>query len=134
MRTIVLDTNILIDNVHGFATWIDILREQPEHFLLVVPTIVVAEYLTAQEIEYEEEKQKAERYLTLFTKHDLTEDIAKTLGIILRRKTYAPSADLADLIVAATALHLHAELATRNRADFAKIPGLIFFEPEKGTS
>lgn len=53
------------------------------------------------------------------------------LGKILRDKTYPKGAGLADLIIAATTICLKGELATRNRQDFARIPNLVFFEPDK---
>lgn len=129
MKTIVLDTNILIDNVHGFAPWLDYLLNQVQEYQLVVPTIVVAEYLTAQEAETAQGSSKSKSYLALFESADLTFGIAETLGQILRRKTYAPGADFSDLMIASTAIYLNAELATRNKADFAKIPNLRFFNP-----
>lgn len=131
MITIVLDTNVLIDNVHGFASWVDQLLNRPHQFRLVVPTIVVAEYLSAQEIETEKGKEKSEDYLSLFIKQDLTEEIAKELGTILRRKTYISGASISDLIVAATAIYLEAELATGNKSHFSKIPNLKFFDSKK---
>lgn len=130
MRTIVLDTNILIDNVHGFAPWVDYLLNQVPEYQLVMPTIVVAEYLTAQEAETAQGSSKSKSYLALFKNADLTFEIAETLGQILRRKTYAPGADFGDLIIAATAIYLDAELATKNKVDFAKIPNLRFFDPK----
>lgn len=130
MRTIVLDTNILIDNVHGFASWVDYLLNRAQEYQLVVPTIVVAEYLTAQEVESTQGSSKLKSYLELFESADLTFGIAETLGQILRRKTYASGADFGDLIIAATAIYFDAELATRNKADFSKIPNLRFFNPK----
>lgn len=127
MRILVLDTNVLIDNVQGFAKWIDILLLNI-NYRLVVPSIVIAEYHTAQELETSTGYNKSQRYLSSFVIQDLTYEIAQVLGKILRRKTYVPSAGLADLIIAATAIYLNAELATRNKSDFAKIPGLRFFD------
>lgn len=129
MKTIVLDTNILIDNVHGFARWVDICLKKSESYTLVLPTIVVAEYFTAYEHETKEGREKSRKYLAYFKMQNLTPEIAEVLGQILRRKTYSPSANLADLIVAATAIFLDAPLTTRNKKDFAKIPNLRFFEP-----
>lgn len=131
MKEIVLDTNILIDNVHGFAPWVDTLLNKPQEYHLIVPTIVVAEYLTARELETETGKKKSQRYLFTFSIVDLTFEIAEALGQILRRKTYPKGADFADLIIAATAFHLEAQLATKNKADFIGIPYLRFFDPEK---
>lgn len=131
MKTIILDTDILIDNVHGFATWVDKLLKRPKDYRLVVPTIVVAEYLSAQEVETAMGRDKSDNYLLLFKKQDLTEEIAQILGTIFRRKTYVTSASTADLIIAATVLSLSGELATRNKKDFEKIPELKLFDPKK---
>lgn len=131
MKTIVLDTNVLIDNVHGYAKWVDILLEDKTEYRLVVSTIVIAEYLTAKENETDVGKEKSESYLDVFKKQDLTSEIAEILGEILRRKTYTSAASLADLIVAATTIYLEAPLATRNKSHFTKIPNLIFFDPKK---
>ncbi len=125
-----MDTNILIDNVHGFAPWVDTLLKSLQAYRLVIPTIVIAEYLTAKEVEQTSERAKTEEYLSLFFKQDLTEDIAKILGTLLRRKTYPKGAGLADLIIAATAIFLNAKLATNNKTDFKNIPNLKFFTPK----
>lgn len=130
MRTVVLDTNVLIDNVHGFAPWVDTLLKSLQTYRLVIPTIVIAEYLTAQEVEKTSARAKTEEYLSLFFKQDLTEEIAKILGRILRQKIYPPGADLADLIIAATTICLNAKLATNNKIDFKDIPDLKFFDPK----
>lgn len=131
LKIIVLDTNVLIDNVHGFATWVDYLLIHPHEYRLVVPTIVVAEYLTAQEAETIEGSSKSKNYLMLFERMDLTYDIADILGQILRRKTYPPGSNTADLIIASTAIYLNGELATKNRSDFEKIPHLHLFDPKE---
>lgn len=131
MNTIVLDTNILIDNIHGFAPWVNKLLRSGNNFRLVIPTIVIAEYLTDKKVETELGRKRSEEYLAWFIKQDLTEGIAQVLGTILRRKTYSPSAGTADLIIAATTIYLNAELATSNKADFAKIPHLKLFDPKK---
>lgn len=131
MKIIVLDTNILIDNVKGFAKWVDHLLQRSEGYILVVPTIVVAEYLTAQEHETQKGSEKSYKYLATFKMQELSFQIAEVLGKILRRKTYAQSATLADLIVASTAIYLNAELATGNKKDFTKIADLRFFDPDR---
>ncbi|MBI2028692.1 MAG: PIN domain-containing protein [Candidatus Levybacteria bacterium] len=131
LKAIVLDTNILIDNVHGFVPWVDSLQKREHEYRLILPTIVVAEYLTARQVETTEGYERSKRYLSLFEKMDLTVEIAEILGQILRRKTYSQGANTADLIIASTAIYLDGELATNNRADFAKIPDLRLFDPKK---
>lgn len=131
MKTVVLDTNILIDNVHCFAPWVNDLLKLPQEYRLVVPTICVAEYFTAEEIETVNGFEKSKSYLAVFEIIELTFGIAEILGQILRRKTYPPGANTADLIIASTTIYLNGELATKNKKDFTKIPHLRFFDPEK---
>lgn len=129
MKTIVLDTNILIDYANGYANWLkDLLISQDIE--LVLPTIVIAEYFTSSSLENTYEVNVADSMFSSFKKQDLNEEIAKILGMILRRKIYVDSASTADLIIAATVLYLDASLATNNKKDFAKIPKLRFFDWE----
>lgn len=130
MKTVVIDTNILIDYANGHASWLDKLIKNTK-YKLILPTIVIAEYFTSTALEEEKEIKVADTTFSLLTKQDLTEGIAKVLGGIMRHKNYPRSAGLADLIIAATAIFLKAELATRNNRDFAKIPTLSFFDPQK---
>lgn len=130
MKIIVLDTDILIDNIYGFAPWVKIFL-QSENVKLVAPTIVIAEYLNDKKAETELGEKESKKYLSWFQTQDLNEEIAYILGMILRRKMYSSGAGLADLIIASTAIYLDAELATRDKADFAKIPNLRFFDPKR---
>lgn len=132
MKKIIFDTNILIDYVNGYAMWLeDLLEDKQFKTELILPTIVIAEYFTSAALDNKYEIEIAERMFAFFTKQDLNEDIAKILGTILRHKAYLPSADTADLIVAATTIYLDGKLATRNKADFLKIPNLRFFSPKR---
>lgn len=130
MDKIILDTDILIDHVHGHARWLDRLLEKRK-IKLIVPTIVIAEYHTAQELETAEGKRSSSLYLSAFSIQDFTQPIAEILGTLLRNKCYAPGASMADLMVASTALHLDAPLATRNTVHFRGIPGLQLFHPKE---
>lgn len=132
MQNIVVDTNILIDYANGYAKWLDnFLKPKNSGTKLILPTIVIAEYFTSTALEKEENAEIADKTFSLFIKQDLNEKIAKVLGEILRHKTYPQGAGLADLIIAATAIYLDGELATRNKADFLKIPNLRFFDPKR---
>lgn len=130
MKKIVVDTNILIDYANGFAPWLaDTIKAKPGAVQLILPTIVIAEYFTSTALENEYEASVANKTFSFFEKQDLTEEIAKILGRILRQKTYPAGAGLADLIIASTTIFLHAKLATNNKTDFKDIPGLNFFGP-----
>lgn len=129
MNTIVIDTNILIDSAHGFAPWVRSLVDESEKYLVIVPTIVIAEYLSALENDLKGYSDRSKEFLQLFKIQDLTLDIAEVLSTILRRKTYLAGVSMADLIIAATTLRLDGKLATRNKKHFSKIPHLRFFDP-----
>lgn len=129
MSAIVLDTNILIDHIHGFAPWVKSFLKAG-NVQLIIPTIVVAEYLNASQVETQLGQKRSKEYLSWFVKQDLNEEIAEILGRILRQKTYPPSAGLADLIIASTTIFLNAKLATNNKSDFKNIPNLKFFDPK----
>lgn len=129
MDKIVLDTDILIDHVHGKARWIDDLL-MGNRLELIIPTIVIAEYHTAQELETVSGLEASRKYLVIYSIQDLTQPIAETLGTLFRRRSYPTGASTADLIIASTAITLRAPLATRNTAHFKGIPGLTFFQPE----
>lgn len=134
MKSIVLDTDVLIDYANGHAKWIDKTTLSADvQIKVILPTIVIAEYFASTAFDKEEDVLIADKTFALFTKQDLTENIAKVLGSILRHKTYVSSASLADLIIASTALFFGAELATRNKKHFAKIPHLHFFDPKSVT-
>ncbi|MBI4067117.1 PIN domain-containing protein [Candidatus Gottesmanbacteria bacterium] len=130
VRTVVLDTDVLIDHAHRLAPWINEILKDRNNYIAIVPTVVVAEYLTTQEEEIKISAERSKKYLALFHFQDFTYNIAEVLGRILRRKTYVQEASFADLIIASTCLYLDGELATRNKKDFAKIPHLRFFDPK----
>ena len=132
MQKLIIDTNILIDYANGYAKWLDnFLKARNSGTKLILPTIVIAEYFTSTALEKEENAEIADKTFSFFIKQDLNEEIAKVLGAMMRRKTYPLGAGLADLIIAATAIYLDGELATRNKADFLKIPNLRFFDPKR---
>lgn len=132
MQKIIVDTNILIDYANGYAKWLDnFFKARNSGAKLILPTIVIAEYFTSTSLEKEENAEIADKTFSFFIKQDLNEEIAKVLGAMMRRKVYPLGAGLADLIIAATALHLDGELATRNKADFLKIPNLRFFDSKR---
>lgn len=127
MDKIVLDTDVLIDYAKGYAPWIDVALER-DTMRLVLPTIVIAEFFASKTLDDPYQVEVANKTFALFDWQDLTDPIAKTLGALLRHKTYSLGASTADLIIAATALFLHAPLATRNTEHFKSIPGITFFQ------
>lgn len=126
----VIDTDILIDLEHGKAAWLDKVLQDQQGMIVVVPTIVEAEYWSAQQFDKKQESQDAKKVLSLLIKQDLTEPIAMMVGETLRHRAFVSGASVADVIVGCTAVYLDAPLATRNKKHFAKIPSLKFYEFE----
>jgi predicted nucleic acid-binding protein len=130
VAVIILDTDTLIDYSKGYAPWIDEMMQKGS-IRLVLPTIVIAEFFASKTLDDLYEVEVAERTFALFDRQDLTEGIAKTMGQLLRRKAYPSGASIPDIIIAATAVHLQAPVATRNAAHFRGIPGLTFFSQQQ---
>lgn len=130
VQAVVVDTDILIDFAHDYAEWLRGLLKD-KNYAVVLPTIVIAEYLAAKSIDDKKELKLAEKTFSFFVKQDFTEEIAKIMGRIMRNKSFPRGTGIADLIIASTAVHLDAPLATRNKNHFKGIPGLRFFEPKE---
>lgn len=130
MKKIVVDTDILIDYTHNMAVWVPPLLKLST-YELVIPTIVIAEYFAATSLDEKDKAELADEILAPFIKHDLTEEIAREMGVIMRHKSHPPGAGTADLIIASTAIYLDAPIATRNKLHFKGIPSLRFFDPKE---
>lgn len=129
-QSVVVDTDILIDFTHDYAEWLRGLLKD-KNYAVVLPTIVIAEYLTAKSINDKKELKLAEKTFSFFVKQDFTEEIAKIMGRIMRNKSFPRGTGIGDLIIASTAIFLDVPLATRNKLHFKGIPGLRFFEPKE---
>lgn len=128
MKKIVIDTDILIDHTHNKAVWVPALLKLSS-YQLIIPTIVITEYFAATSLDEKGKTELADEILLPFIRQDLTEEIAREMGVIMRHKSYPPGASTADLIIASTAIFLDAPLAIRNRDHFKGIPNLRFFDP-----
>ncbi|MGH7202976.1 MAG: type II toxin-antitoxin system VapC family toxin [Candidatus Levyibacteriota bacterium] len=129
MKRVVIDTDILIDFSKGHAPWLEkSLRQEKSTLELILPTVVIAEYLASHILEDPKLMKVTEELFSLFRKQDFTEEIAKILALILRKKTYPRSAGFADLVIASTTVSFDAQLATGNKGDFSDIPKLRLFD------
>ncbi|MGI8420321.1 MAG: type II toxin-antitoxin system VapC family toxin [Candidatus Levyibacteriota bacterium] len=129
MKRVVIDTDVLIDFSKGHSTWLEkSLRQEKRTIELILPTVVIAEYLASHILEDPKLMKATEELFSLFRKQDFTEEIAKILALILRKKNYPRSAGFADLVIASTTVYLDAQLATRNKVDFSDIPKLRLFD------
>jgi predicted nucleic acid-binding protein len=120
MSGVLLDTDVLIDHIHGHRR---IEMDGPMKSFISVVTR--AELFAGRE----REEPTVEALLKRFSEIDLTPDIAKRAGRI-RRTTHL---DIADALIAATALEHKLSLMTRNRRHFERVPGLTLRTPEDQT-
>jgi hypothetical protein len=114
--TVVVDTSVLIDVLRGRAEAAQVLREArlvgPIHASEVTRLEVLAGMRPAEEVATRE-------FLRAFVWHPLDENLAEIAGEVGRRWLPAHRGiDAADLIIAATAIALDAELFTLNLKHF----------------
>jgi predicted nucleic acid-binding protein len=120
--TVVVDTSVLIDVLRGRPEATQVLREAriagPIHASEVTRLEVLAGMRPAEETATRE-------FFGAFVWHPLDESIAEIAGELGRRWLPAHSGiDAADLIIAATAVALDAELLTLNVKHFPMFSGL----------
>lgn len=127
---VVIDSSIIIDFTRaGLGPLVRLIDfKKKEKLELLIPTIVVAELWAGEEMGTKEGRAKLEKLLARFKQIELTTEIAKKTGNLLRSKSAAGF----DAIVAATALCLDAQLATQNKKHFQSVPGLKLFKTQKG--
>lgn len=120
MAGIVLDTTVLIDHLRGY--------EPATQWLAGLPVVPHCSELSRVEILRglrSAERRRAEQLLATLHWQPVTEQIARIAGEWGRR--FRRSHDhigVVDLIIAATAHHLDATLATSNVRHYPMFPGL----------
>ncbi|MCL2454736.1 MAG: type II toxin-antitoxin system VapC family toxin [Micrococcales bacterium] len=117
MRALV-DTSVMIDVLRGDDAAVEFLTTCDE---VHASEVSRAEVLTGMRAP---EKVATHRLLSVFTWHPLDAKIAEVAGRLGRTYRRSHQLDVADLVIAATALHLDAELATRNVKHFPMWPDL----------
>lgn len=128
MRTVVVDTNIIIDHTRRKSKdLINLVKKTG--ISLYFPSVVVFELHVGLEMSSAAKQETMDALLKSGYLYAFDEKIARLAAKLAREDKV--STKLADLFVAATALYLGAELATHNRRHFKGIPGLKFFDFKK---
>lgn len=127
-QKLVLDTSIFIEYQRtGSGVFADLLLGARQGvYELFVPTIVIAEFWAGRSMGDPTVSRKLELFFVVPKEVDLTGDIARKTGEIIRLN----QARGFDAIVAATSLEVGASLVTNNTKHFRKVKGLKLFEPK----
>ena len=126
MPEAVFDTNIIIDSLRNVDK-AKLLLKQVESGSVsgYLSTIAIAELFAGKDAEDSTKRELWEGLLGLFSKIEVSEEIAKIGGEIRRR--YGIST--VDAIIAATAVNLRCKLLTQDVKDFSRISEITAEKP-----
>ena len=119
-----VDTNVFIDHLRGYApatAFFELSKENNIIFSAVTET----EIIVGKQCSENKKKEEILQFLSKWQKIDVNNPIAVRAGDLAREY----GLELADAIIAASALINNAELLTRNVGDFKSIPNLIIKKP-----
>jgi predicted nucleic acid-binding protein len=125
MPEVLLDSDILIDHLRGYEPARQYLKRFETDEMQGYLSIVTVAELAAGQMRQEQEEEKVQQLLALFTHIALDFALAWRGGEI--RRQYHTR--LADALIAATALSRHLPLSTRNLQHFTPIEGLRVEKP-----
>lgn len=127
MQKVIVDSDIVIDFTRAAKPLLrNLFKQQSSKKLkLFVPSVVVTELISGRETRQEPKLKLLEELLKKMEYVTMDYDISKGTGVLLRDNQ---PIELADAIVASTALSLNAKLATRNKKHFATVKNLKFFK------
>ncbi len=109
-RTILLDTDILVDFFRGYSQAVTLVNANSSRIIL--PSIVVAELHAG--IKGDAEQATIDSFISLFPVIPLSAEIAKVGGLYKRDYGKSHGVSLEDAILAATAEIENADLKTLN--------------------
>ena len=125
MPEVLLDSDILIDHLRGYEPARQYLKQFETGERQGSLSIITVAELAAGQMRQEQEEEKVQLFLALFTHIALDFAIARRRGEIRRRY----HTRLADALIAATALSHHLPLSTRNLQHFTLIEGVRVEKP-----
>lgn len=127
MQKVVIDSDIIIDHFRiGSVIFDSLLEKNIQNKLTVyLPGVVYTEINSGKDSKNPLKLQEIEELPEIFELKVADKTVCQKAGFLLRDNL---GLNLADAIVAATALSLNAKLATRNKKDFKDIKGLRFFK------
>ena len=119
-KSILLDTDVLVDFLRGHSKAVAFINAQSDRIIL--SSIVVAELYAG--VRGDAEQVVLEDFISLFRVIPVDAEIAKTGGLYKRDYAMSHGVGLADAILAATAESENAELKTLNTKHYPMFKGL----------
>lgn len=125
MRLVVLDTAIIIDHLRQpeKSCFYEKLAER-KGIKLLLPAVVLTELYVGESAAKKSQEEKISQLLQEIVFIPADEEISKTAGILMRGYR---TLNLADSLVAATAISKKARLCTFNESHFAPLDGLKLY-------
>ena len=119
-RSILLDTDILVDFLRGHSKAVDLINAHSARIIL--SAVVVAELYAG--VKGEAEQMVLDNFVSIFRVVPVSAEISKVGGLYKRDFGKSHGVGLADAILAATAEAENAELKTLNRRHYPMLKGL----------
>lgn len=124
---IVVDTSILIDHLRRGEVSKRIFDQlAQEKASLYIPTIVMYELYSGKSTRVSSVQEEIQYLLGDIKRIELSEEIARTAGELLRDSK--KRIDVADYIIAASALEIGGTVVTLNTKHFSQIPHLRIYD------
>lgn len=127
---VIFDTDVIIDIMHNDAAAVGIVQDLLDANVPMSISVITRMQLfhgVARSRLPDWERRKISQALRGFVEHPVLPDLAEAAGTLDGELVLAGARlDPFDTIIAATALVHREPLVTRNRDDFARIPGLTF--------
>jgi len=124
-KKVVIDTNILVEYLRGRKRILERLIVQKETEELIISSITILELFAGRSTKDRQEEQKVRSLIGEFSCVEVNKLIAEKGGKILR--DYPQIHQMADAVIAATALLEKAYLATLNKKHYQGVKGLKFW-------
>lgn len=127
---VVVDTDVLVDHLRNVSAATEYLISRTNAGVEVwVSAVTVMELYAAPEISPEQAQRIEELLASVSGVVSADQEIAKTAGRLLARYRKDRGLNVADALIAATALNMDAPLVTRNTKHFEFIDGLVVSSP-----
>jgi hypothetical protein len=119
---LIVDTDILIDAGRNISQAVDYLEQAEREFGLAISAVTQMELLVGAR--NKRAQRNIERFLARFSVVKINEGITDTAHALLLRYRLSHGLEIADALIAATAIVTAQPFATKNLKDFKFIKGL----------